>query len=142
MGDIAFTVDGEPVDFANTFTYRGIMNSGVPNMSSMFGYLRTSWTMRVDLVADFICQLLNKMDDEGLAVCTPTLREQDKGMEVRPWIEDEEFNANYLKRSMHLLPKQGGKEPWKFCRDYYLERDLLPAIDLNNEDAMVFTAKK
>ncbi len=137
MGDIAFDVDGEPVDFASTFTYRGIMNSGVPNMSCMFGYLRTSWTMRVDLVCDFVCRLLNKMDDEGLRVCTATLRDQDKGMAVRPWIEEDEFNAGYLKRSMHLLPKQGGHEPWEFCRDYYLEKDSLPAVDLN-EDALVY----
>ncbi|CAA0094493.1 FAD-containing monooxygenase EthA [Halioglobus japonicus] len=139
MGDIAFDVDGEPVDFAKTFTYRGIMNSGIPNMSFMFGYLRTSWTMRVDLVCDFVCRLLNKMDDEGMSVCTATLREKDKGMEELPWIEDDEFNAGYLKRRMHLLPKQGGHEPWKFCRDYYVEKDILPAIDLN-EDALVYEA--
>ncbi|MEZ5571387.1 MAG: NAD(P)/FAD-dependent oxidoreductase [Halioglobus sp.] len=141
MGDIAFDVDGKPVNFADTFTYRGIMNSGVPNMSFMFGYLRTSWTMRVDLVSDYICRLLNKMDAEGLGVCTPTLREQDKDMAVRPWIEDDEFNAGYLKRSMHLLPKQGGNEPWAFCRDYYVEKDILPALDLN-DDALVYSPVK
>jgi cation diffusion facilitator CzcD-associated flavoprotein CzcO len=138
MGDIAFNVNGEPVDFADTFTYRGIMNSGIPNMSFMFGYLRTSWTMRVDLVCDVICRLLNKMDADGVNVCTPTPREQDNDMTVRPWIEDEDFNAGYLKRSMHLLPKQGGNEPWEFCRDYYVEKDLLPAIDLN-EDVLVYS---
>jgi cation diffusion facilitator CzcD-associated flavoprotein CzcO len=138
MGDIAFDVDGEPVDFADTFTYRGIMNSGIPNMSFMFGYLRTSWTMRVDLVCDFVCRLLNKMDDEGVSACTPTLREQDQGMAVRPWIEEDEFNAGYLKRSMHLLPKQGGNEPWTFCRDYYVEKDMLPLVDLN-EDVLVYS---
>ena len=141
MGDIAFDVDGEPVDFADTFTYRGIMNSGVPNMSWMFGYLRTSWTMRVDLVSDYICRLLNKMDAEGLTVCTPTLREQDRDMAVRPWIEDDEFNAGYLKRSMHLLPRQGGNEPWAFCRDYYVEKDLLPTLDLN-EDTLVYSTAR
>ena len=138
MGEIAFDLDGEPVDFAKTFTYRGIMNSGIPNMSWMFGYLRTSWTMRVDLVSDFVCRLLNKMDAQGYGVCTPTLREEDRDMAVLPWIEDEEFNAGYLKRSMHLLPKQGGNEPWAFCRDYYVEKDLLPALDLD-EDALVYT---
>ena len=43
----------------------------------MFGYLRTSWTMRVDLVCDYICRLLNHMDEQGVSVCTPTLREQE-----------------------------------------------------------------
>ncbi len=137
MGDIAFDVDGAPVDFAKTFTYRGMMNSGIPNMSFMFGYLRTSWTMRVDLVCDYICRLLNHMDEQGYSVCTPTLREQDQDMDVRPWIEDEDFNAGYLQRSMHLLPKQGGNESWEFCRDYYIEKDLLPALDLD-EDVLVY----
>ncbi len=68
MGDIAFDVDGEPVDFADTFTYRGIMNSGIPNMSFMFGYLRTSWTMRVDLLCDFVCKLINNMDERGICL--------------------------------------------------------------------------
>jgi cation diffusion facilitator CzcD-associated flavoprotein CzcO len=137
MGDMAFDVDGEPVDFANTFTYRGMMNSGIPNMSFMFGYLRTSWTMRVDLVCDYICKLLNHMDEKGASVCTPTLREQDRDMAVLPWIEEQEFNAGYLMRSMHLMPKQGGNEPWTFCRDYYVEKDLLPALDLD-EDVLVY----
>jgi cation diffusion facilitator CzcD-associated flavoprotein CzcO len=141
MGDIAFDIDGEPVDFAKTFTYRGIMNSGIPNMSWMFGYLRTSWTMRVDLVSDYVCRLLNKMDAEGLAVCTPTLRERDQNMTARPWIEDDEFNAGYLKRSMHLLPKQGNDEAWEFCRDYYVEKDLMPTLDLN-DDALVYLPAK
>ena len=30
LGDIAFTLDGEPLDFAETVTYRGIMLTGVP----------------------------------------------------------------------------------------------------------------
>ncbi len=137
MGDMDFDVDGEPVDFSKTFTYRGIMNSGIPNMSFMFGYLRTSWTMRVDLVCDYVCRLLNHMDETGASVCTATLREQDQDMDVRPWIEDEEFNAGYLKRSMHLMPKQGGNEEWSFCRDYYIEKDLLPTLDLD-EDVLVY----
>jgi len=137
MGDMNFDIDGEPVDFAKTFTYRGIMNSGIPNMSFMFGYLRTSWTMRVDLVCDYVCRVLNHMDEIGVSVCTPTLREQDQNMEIRPWIEEEEFNAGYLKRSMHLLPKQGSSEKWSFCRDYYVEKDILPALDLD-EDVLVY----
>jgi monooxygenase len=106
-------------------------------MSFMFGYLRTSWTMRVDLVCDYICRLLNHMDEHGVSVCTPTLREQDRGMAIRPWIEEEEFNAGYLQRSMHLLPKQGGNEPRTFCRDYYVEKDMLPALNMD-EDVLVY----
>ena len=58
LGDIAFEVDGKPVDFAETVTYRGMMFTGVPNMVWVFGYFRASWTLRTDLVADFVCRLL------------------------------------------------------------------------------------
>jgi len=137
MGDIAFDVDGEPVDFGNTYTYRGLMNSGVPNMSFMFGYLRTSWTMRVDLVCDFVCRLLNHMDEMGATVCTPTLREQDQNMSVLPWIDEEEFNPGYMQRGKHLMPKRGDHEPWSFSPDYYTEKDQLPLVDLN-DSALVY----
>jgi cation diffusion facilitator CzcD-associated flavoprotein CzcO len=131
MGDIAFDLDGEPVDFAQTFTYHGFMNSGLPNMASVFGYLRTSWTMRVDLLCDLVCRLLNHMDANGVTSVTPTLLESEQNMERRPWIAADDFNPGYLQRSLHLLPKQGDHAPWTFCNDYYLERDMLPALDLD-----------
>ena len=61
LGDIAFVVDGKPLDFSDTVTYRGMMFTGVPNLVWVFGYFRASWTLRVDLVADFVCRLLNHM---------------------------------------------------------------------------------
>ena len=60
-GDIEFAIDGKPLDFADTVTYRGMMFTGVPNLVWVFGYFRASWTLRVDLVADFVCRLLNHM---------------------------------------------------------------------------------
>ncbi|MEH6636567.1 MAG: NAD(P)/FAD-dependent oxidoreductase [Halioglobus sp.] len=138
MGDIPFVVDGAAVDFGKTFTYRGIMNSGVPNMASMFGYLRTSWTMRVDLVCDFVSKLLNHMDAKGVTVCTPTLQDQDLDMAMHPWIDEEEFNPGYMQRGKHLMPKRGDHEPWTFSADYYTEKDQLPLVNLD-EDALVYS---
>lgn len=141
MGDIDFDVDGETIDFADTFTYRGVMIAGVPNMSFMFGYLRTSWTMRVDLVCDFVCRLLNHMDAMGASSVTPTLRARDKGMEQHPWISEDVFNPGYLKRSMHLMPKQGDSEPWLYNPDYYTDKDEMPVIELD-EEALVYLVGK
>ncbi len=139
MGDIAFDVDGEPVDFSRTFTYHGFMNSGLPNMASMFGYLRTSWTMRVDLLCDLVCRLLNHMDANGATSVTPTLLESERDMEQLPWIAADDFNPGYLQRSLHLMPKQGSHAPWTLCNDYYVERDMLPALDLD-EPHLVYSA--
>ena len=67
LGDIDFAIDGEPLRFSDTVTYRGMMFIGVPNMAWVFGYFRSSWTLRVDLVADFVCRLLNHMKAKGLS---------------------------------------------------------------------------
>ena len=107
-------------------------------MSFMFGYLRTSWTMRVDLVCDFVCRLLNHMDKTGASSVTPTLRAEDEGMAARPWISEEEFNPGYMQRSLHLMPKQGDQQPWIYNPDYYTEKDEMPLIDLD-EDALAYT---
>ena len=128
---------GQAIDFGNTYTYRGLMNSGMPNMAFMFGYLRTSWTMRVDLASEFVCTLLNHMDELGAGSCTPTLRAQDQSMAEHSWIDEEEFNPGYMQRGKHLMPKRGDHEPWTFSADYYTEKEQLPLVDLD-EDTLVY----
>jgi cation diffusion facilitator CzcD-associated flavoprotein CzcO len=132
LGDIAFSIDGEPVDFAQTVTYRGMMFTGVPNMVWVFGYFRASWTLRADLVADFVCRLLAHMEKKGAKKVAPALRPQDKDMPLLPWIDPENFNPGYLMRDMHLLPKRGDKPEWQHSQDYWAEKDELPAIDLDD----------
>jgi cation diffusion facilitator CzcD-associated flavoprotein CzcO len=138
MGDAHFTVDGTPVDFAETITYRGMMFTGVPNLVWVFGYFRASWTMRADLVSEFVCRLLSHMDHIEAARVIPTLRPEDKGMALLPWISPDNFNPGYLSRSMHLLPKSGDRAPWENKQDYRVEKDEFAAIDLN-EPALNYT---
>lgn len=132
LGDIAFTIDGQPLDFAETVNYRGMMFTGVPNMVWVFGYFRASWTLRVDLVADFVCNLLNRMDEKGARKVTVALRPEDADMPLLSWIDPENFNPSYLMRSLHLLPKRGDKPEWQHNQDYWQERDELPLIDLDD----------
>jgi monooxygenase len=132
FGDIAFTVDDEPVDFTQRVTYRGIMISGVPNMAYVFGYFRASWTLRADLVSEFVCRLLAHMAEQNATVVVPTLRPQDADMPLLPWIDPENFNAGYVMRSQHLMYKQGDREPWTHLHEYVEERQMLPAADLDD----------
>jgi cation diffusion facilitator CzcD-associated flavoprotein CzcO len=74
LGDIAFSIDGAPLVFSETVTYRGMMFTGVPNLAWVFGYFRASWTLRADLVADFVCRLLKHMENKGAQRVVPTLR--------------------------------------------------------------------
>ena len=132
MGDIDFVIDGKPLVFADTVTYRGMMFTGVPNLAWVFGYFRASWTLRADLVADFVCRLLNHMKEKGARMVTPALRPEDKDMPLLPWIDPENFNPGYLMRGMHLLPKRGAKPEWQHTQDYWSEKDQFPAIDLDD----------
>jgi cation diffusion facilitator CzcD-associated flavoprotein CzcO len=132
LGDIVFTIDGKMLDLADTVTYRGMMFTGVPNMAWVFGYFRASWTLRADLVADFVCRLINHMKEKGASRVTPELRPEDQDMRLLPWIDPENFNPGYLMRHMHLLPKRGDKPEWQHTQDYWTEKDVFPAIDLDN----------
>lgn len=134
LGDIAYSVDGRPVDFARTVTYRGMMFTGVPNLVWVFGYFRASWTLRADLVADFVCRLLNHMTEKGTKRVTVELRAEDKDMPLLPWMDPDNFNPGYLMRGMHLLPKRGDRPEWQHTQDYWTERDVFPEIDLDGEE--------
>jgi cation diffusion facilitator CzcD-associated flavoprotein CzcO len=132
MGDIEFMIDNKPLAFSDTVTYRGMMFTGVPNLVWVFGYFRASWTLRVDLVADFVCRLLNHMKATGARKMAPALRPEDKDMPLLPWIDPENFNPGYMMRGMHLLPKRGGKTEWQHTQDYWTEKDEFPAIRLDD----------
>ncbi len=132
LGDIDFSIDGVPLDFANTITYRGMMFTGVPNLLEIFGYFRASWTLRVDLIGDFLCRLLKHMQELGVSVVVPVLRDEDVGMELRPWVDPEDFNPGYLTRSLQLLPRQGDRQPWRHAQNYWVEKEDLPTADLDD----------
>jgi len=132
LGDIAFTIDGEPLDFAGSVTYRGAMFTGIPNLAWVFGYFRASWTLRTDLVADFICRLLGHMDARGAAMVVPELRAADRDMPLRPWVDPEDFNPGYVTRGVDLLPRQGDRMPWRHTQDYWSDKDELPRADLED----------
>ena len=137
LGEMSFVVDGEPVDFAKTWTYKGFAYSGVPNLASSFGYVNASWTLRADLTCEYVCRLLNHMRASGTVECTPRLRASDAGMPERPWIDG--FSAGYMQRVMHLLPKQSDREPWINTQNYAEDRKLFgtPSVD---DGVMQFTA--
>ncbi len=132
LGDIAFSVDGEAVDFAQCVTYRGMMFTGVPNMLWVFGYFRASWTLRADLACAFTIRLLDHLTELGATKVTPSLREADAAMALLEWVDPEDFNPGYFVRSKHLMPKRGEKPEWQHSQNYWVERDILPGADLDD----------
>ena len=133
LGNIPFSVDGKAVTWSDTVTWRGMMFTGVPNMLWIFGYFRASWTLRVDLIGDLVCRMLQHMDAKGAATVTPQLRPvEDADMPITGWMDPDNFNPNYLMRSMDQLPKRGNKPEWQHTQDYWVEKDALPAVDFDD----------
>ncbi len=136
LGQVEFSVDGSPVDFSRTWSYKGMAYSDVPNLVSSFGYINASWTLRADLTCEYVCRLLNHMAATGTVQCTPRLRESDADMPERPWIDD--FSAGYMQRVMHLFPRQGDREPWINPQDYKKDKVLFRKSPLD-DGVMQFT---
>ena len=132
MGDIAFSIDDKPLAFADTVTYRGMMFTGVPNMIWVFGYFRASWTLRADLIGDFVCRLLRHMVEKGAKRVSTELRPEDADMPLSNWMDEDDFNPGYLMRSIHLMPKKGDKPEWMHNQDYWLEKDQIAETDLDD----------
>jgi len=123
LGGMRFIVDGRPVNFPDTVSYKGMMYSDVPNLLSTFGYINASWTLHADLIAGYACRLINHMDANGYRQCTPLVSAEYKDMQTLPWIS--EFSSGYIQRVMHLFPKQGDREPWINTQNYKLDKKLL-----------------
>ena len=100
-GKIAVSVDGAAVDFSKAYFYRNCMFSNVPNMAGVFGYLNASWTLRVDIVAEYVTRLLRQMDAFGALAATPALA---KGAEPA---EDDifDFSSGYIQRGKDQMPR-------------------------------------
>ena len=118
LGGIELEVDGEPVELAEKVGYKGMMLSGVPNAALTLGYTNASWTLKGDLVAHYVCRLLNHMDANGYDTCTPI--GPDPSQPTEPFID---LKAGYVLRSIEQLPKQGARAPWRLHQNY--PRDVL-----------------
>jgi monooxygenase len=132
LGDVELNVDGREIDPAELVTYRGIMFTELPNLAYVFGYFRASWTLRADIISDFVCRLLAHMEDKGARKVVPTLRPDDKDMNLIPWVDPENFNPGYLMRSIHLMPRQGDRDPWTWGLEYQQEKQALAGADLDD----------
>ncbi|KAA0266902.1 MAG: NAD(P)/FAD-dependent oxidoreductase [Acidobacteria bacterium] len=113
LGGIELEVDGRPIDPAAAVTYKAMMLCGVPNLSFSVGYTNASWTLKCDLVARYVCRLLNHMDAGGYAYCTP--RPPGPGVELSPVID---LDAGYVRRAVDRLPRQGARAPWRLRQNY------------------------
>jgi monooxygenase len=116
LGGMELAVDGRPVELSKTLNYKGMMLSGVPNLAAAMGYTNASWTLKCDLISQYVCRLLGYMDAHGYRQATPVNR--DPSVKEEPLID---FSSGYIQRSIHKFPKQGSKPPWRLYQNYALD---------------------
>ena len=127
FGKIALYVDGEHVDLSRSLTYKGVAFSDVPNLIAAFGYLNSSWTLRLELVNRYFTALLTRMDELGATQVVPVLGEADQSMERLPWMTG--VNATYLLAHMENMPQQGDRAPWINPQVHEATTELLGTVD-------------
>jgi cation diffusion facilitator CzcD-associated flavoprotein CzcO len=125
FGGMDLVVDDEVVDLPGTMAYKGMMLSGVPNFAYVVGYTNASWTLKADLVSEYVCRLLSRMQRDGHRVCVP---ERDPSVGEEPFLD---FAAGYVLRSVDEFPKQGSRTPWRLRMNYL--RDVV-ALRLGSLD--------
>ncbi|MFM8584864.1 MAG: flavin-containing monooxygenase [Gammaproteobacteria bacterium] len=116
LGAIQLSLDGKAVTLGDSMVYRGVMLSGIPNLVLTFGYTNASWTLRADLIAAYVCRLLDHFDRHGYHYAVPI---RDSTVGEMPFID---FNSGYVLRALEGLPTQGDRFPWRVHQTYL--RDL------------------
>ncbi len=118
LGGAELTVDDKPVRLPDTMAYKGMMLSGVPNFAFTIGYTNASWTLKADLVSEFVCRVLRYMDAHRHDMCVPV--NDDPSVTPGPLLD---FSAGYVRRSIDQFPRAGSRAPWRLGMSY--PRDVL-----------------
>ncbi|HVC71712.1 MAG TPA: NAD(P)/FAD-dependent oxidoreductase [Acidimicrobiales bacterium] len=134
LGGMKIDIDGRSIDFSETVTYKSVMLGGVPNLAFTFGYSNASWTLKSDLVARYVCRLLNHMDEFGYDSCTPL--EPDSTAPRFPYLD---LSSGYVQRSGTSFPKQLSKAPWRVRHNYPLDLLMFRYGTLN--DGVAFSRR-
>ncbi|MGA7436651.1 MAG: NAD(P)/FAD-dependent oxidoreductase [Luteibacter sp.] len=121
LGGMALDVDGEPRDPGKLMTYKGVLLDGIPNAAVLFGYINASWTLKVDLAAQYVCRLLAWMEARGVRAVAPR---SPAGEATEACIMDA-LRAGYVMRGESQLPRQGKNRPWQVTHRYEIDRQIL-----------------
>ncbi len=135
FGGVAISVDGQALHAPDHVAYKGMMLSGIPNLAFAIGYTNSSWTLKVGLLCEHFCRLLEHMETNGYDVCVPVAPE---GMATRPLLD---FAAGYVQRAIDELPRQGDTYPWKMSMSYADDVKLVRGGPVVDEALQFSTAK-
>ncbi len=121
LGGVKYSVDGQAIEPGKLVTYKGLMYSNVPNLIYFTGYFNASWTLKVDLVADYACRVLKHMDEVGARQVTPHADNEVFAAPPRKM----PFISGYILRAAGKMPRQGAAFPWITESNYFWDRKTL-----------------
>jgi len=127
--------NGLPVELTDTMAYKGMMLTDMPNMAFTIGYTNASWTLKADLVSEFVCRVLNYMDSHGYDTVVP--QHPGDSVDERPLMD---FTPGYVLRALDYLPKAGSVPPWRLKQNYLLDLQLIRRGRVDDE-ALQFARK-
>jgi monooxygenase len=120
LGGVSVSVDGKPFELGNSLSYKGCMFTDLPNVAYSFGYFNASWTLKADLIAQYVCRLLGTLESQGASYCVPRQNDPEQGEE--PFVH---FSSGYVQRALGRVPKQGTKHPFKLYQNYLKDITVL-----------------
>ncbi|MFC3679770.1 flavin-containing monooxygenase [Bacterioplanoides pacificum] len=127
LGNVEVSIDGQPFIPNQSMSYRGVMLENLPNFAMVFGYTNASWTLKADLISNYVCRLLNHMDAKGVTQVTP--RCHDNSINRIPFID---MQSGYIARVKNEIPQQGDQRPWKLYQNYFLDMSLLKMASMDD----------
>jgi monooxygenase len=133
-GGIALQVDGRRIHLGEMMTYRGMMLDGVPNLIYTLGYVNSSWTLRSDMIARWVCRFLRYLRRRGFSSGTPSAKSVELGKGLFT------LNSGYMRRNLGLFPRQGTRDPWRLRQNYLVESILFRFAPLGWQ--MIFTRRQ
>jgi monooxygenase len=120
--------NGAAVALDDTMAYKGMMLTELPNMAFTIGYTNASWTLKADLVSEFVCRVLNYMDSHGFDTVVP--KHPGDTVDESPLMD---FTPGYVLRALDYLPKAGSVMPWRLKQNYLLDVRLIRRGPVNDE---------
>ena len=127
--------NGAPVELNDTMAFKGMMLTGMPNMAFTIGYTNASWTLKADLVSEFVCRVINYMDSNGYDTVVP--QHPGNSVDERPLMD---FTPGYVLRALDYLPKAGSVSPWRLKQNYFMDLQLIRRGKVDDE-ALSFAKK-
>ncbi len=128
LGGMQVKLDNQPFVPSEHMLYKAVLPNDLPNAALMIGYINSSWTLKVDLAADYVCRLLKYMNEKGydevVAQADPSLLAEDTVLGS--------MSSGYIQRAADIIPRQGKTYPWIVTHNYLKDRKILKTAQFDD----------